>query len=144
MLFCFWLLGFLAFRFLVGFAAFGGFLALAFRILCIPSSSPAGGVLVFAAFRWFMRCWFLHPLLFQFLSGLFGFCTLSLVSGFGLPHPPASVLYIYVYVCLHVCMSVCMHFFEHHGEAPPPPTPPPPPPLLFFFNCILESLHPYN
>ena len=66
-----WLSGFLAFRllgflafgfsvswlfgFLLVYAAFGGFLALAFRILYIPSSSSAGGVLAFAAFRWFMR-----------------------------------------------------------------------------------------
>ena len=53
-----WLLGFLASRLL-------GFLALAFRIRC---------------FRWFMRLLaafggfgFSHPLLSQFLSGLFGF-----------------------------------------------------------------------
>ena len=47
-----WLFGFSAswlFGFLLVYAAFGGFLALAFRILCIPSSSSAGGVLVFAA-----------------------------------------------------------------------------------------------
>ena len=57
-----WLLGFLTFRLLgflasllFGFSAFGGLLALAFRILCIPSSSSAGGMLAFAAFRWFMR-----------------------------------------------------------------------------------------
>ena len=46
-----WLFGFLAFWlfvFLLVYAAFGGFLALAFRILCIPSSSSAGGVLAFA------------------------------------------------------------------------------------------------
>ena len=49
-----WLLGFLASRllgFLLVYAAFGGFLALAFRILCIPSSSSAGGVLAFAFMR---------------------------------------------------------------------------------------------
>ena len=47
-----WLFGFSAFGlfgFLVVYATFGGFLALAFRILCIPSSSSAGGVLAFAA-----------------------------------------------------------------------------------------------
>ena len=71
-----WLFGFLA-SWLFGFSASGlfGFLALAFRILCIPSSSSAGGILAFAAFRWFMRpkafcilcfpssCafWLLHP-----------------------------------------------------------------------------------
>ena len=69
-----WLLGFLAFRLLVGLC---GFLALAFCILCIPSFSPAGGVLAFAAFRcgfWWLwlftssafpvllrAFWFLHP-----------------------------------------------------------------------------------
>ena len=53
-----WLLGFSAsgcFGFLLVYAAFGGFLVVVFRILCIPSSSLAGGVLAFAAFRWFMR-----------------------------------------------------------------------------------------
>ena len=53
-----WLFGFSAsglFGSLLVYAAFGGFLALAFRILCIPSSSSAGGVLAFAAFRWFLR-----------------------------------------------------------------------------------------
>ena len=64
--FRFWLLGFSAswlfgfsasglFGFLLVYAPFGGFLALAFRILCIPSSSSAGCVLACAAFRWFMR-----------------------------------------------------------------------------------------
>ena len=55
-----WLLGFLASRLLcfsVYAASFGGFSVLVFRILCIPSSSSAGGVLAFAAFRWFMRLW---------------------------------------------------------------------------------------
>ena len=45
----FWLLGFLAFR--LGFLAFQLLVDLAFRILCIPSSSSAGGMLAFAAFR---------------------------------------------------------------------------------------------
>ena len=44
----FWLPGFWALRLLLVYAAFGVFLALAFRILCIPSSSSAGGVLAFA------------------------------------------------------------------------------------------------
>ena len=88
-----WLFGFLA-SWLFGFSASGlfGFLALAFRILCIPSSSSAGGILAFAAFRWFMRllaalafC-ILCFLLSLFLSGLFGFCTLSFVFGCGFPH----------------------------------------------------------
>ena len=56
--FRFWLLGFSGlFGFLLVYAAFGGFLA--FRILCIPSSSSAGGVLafslVYAAFGGFWR-----------------------------------------------------------------------------------------
>ena len=77
------------FGFLLVYAAFGGFLALAFRILCIPSSSSPGGILAFAAFRWFMRL--LAALAFRILcfpssSRLFGFCTLSLVVGFGFPH----------------------------------------------------------
>ena len=63
-----WLLGFLASRllasgFLLVYGAFGGFLALASRILCIPSS--AGGILAFAAFRWFQ-------LRFQELKRTFG------------------------------------------------------------------------
>ena len=102
----FWLLGFLAcwlFGFsasrLLGFWASGllGFLlvyvfffALAFRILCIPSSSSAGGGLAFA----FMRL--LAALAFRILcfhSSSLGFlafapfCTLSLVFGFGFPQP---------------------------------------------------------
>ena len=48
--FAFWLVGFSA-SWLLVYAAFGDFLALASRILCIPSSSSAGGVLAFAAFR---------------------------------------------------------------------------------------------
>ena len=64
-----WLIGFWAcglFSFLLVYVAFGGFLA--FRILCIPSSSSAGGVLAFAAFRWFMR-------------------LLAAFGGFGFSHP---------------------------------------------------------
>ena len=76
-----WLFGFLAswffcfsasgfFGFLLVYAAFSGFLSLAFRILCIPRSSSA---LVYVAFGGFG---FSHP----------GCCTLSLVFGFGFPH----------------------------------------------------------
>ena len=64
-----WLLGFWAsglFGFLLVYAAFGCFLA--FRILCILSSSSAGGVLAFATFRWFMR-------------------LLAAFGGFGFSHP---------------------------------------------------------
>ena len=85
-----WLLGFLAF-WLLGFLAFRllGFLALAFRILCSQflfgrwHFGFCGFSLVYAAFGGFS---FLHPLLSQFLSGLFGFCTLSLFFGCGFPH----------------------------------------------------------
>ena len=82
----FWFLGFLAswlFGFLLVYAAFGGFVALAFRILCIPSSSSAGGILAFVAFRWFMRL--LAALAFRILCfpssspGVLGF--LDLASG---------------------------------------------------------------
>ena len=62
----FWLVGFSAsglFGFLLVYAAFGGFLALA----PLPSSSSAGGVLAFAAFRWFIRL--LGALAFQILCG---------------------------------------------------------------------------
>ena len=88
----FWLFGFPAsglFGFLLVYAAFGAFLALAFRILCIPSSCSAGGVLAFAFTRLlaaFGGFGFSHPLLSQFLFGFFGFCTLSFVFGFGFPH----------------------------------------------------------
>ena len=61
--FRFWLLGFLAFRRRFGFCGFS---------------------LVYAALGGFG---FSHPLLFEFLSGLSGFCTLSVVFGFGFPHP---------------------------------------------------------
>ena len=70
------LLGFLAFRLLVGLCGF-----------CIPSSSSAGGVLAFAAFD------FSHPLLSQFLSGRFGFCTCSLVFWIWLPASSASPVF---------------------------------------------------
>ena len=92
-----WLLGFLAFRLLglLGFWAsglFGFLLVYAFgcflplRILCIPSSSSSGGVLAFAAFRWFMR-----------LLAAFGGVGFSHPSGFLTswgqppPNPPTTV-----------------------------------------------------
>ena len=109
-----WLFGFSAFGlfgFLLVYAAFGGFLALAFRILCIPSSSSAAGG--YAAFGGFG---FSHPLLSQFLSGLFVFCTLSLVFWIWLP--ASSALPVPPYL---------NHFFERHGKKAPPPTHP----LLF-------------
>ena len=80
----FWLLGFLAF-WLIGFLAswLVGFLASwLFGFL-------ASWLFGFSAFRlfaglcgfwWFFGFGFSHPLLSQFLSGLFGFCTLSLVA----------------------------------------------------------------
>ena len=70
--FCFWLLGFLDSWLL-------SFLALAFRILCIPSSTLAGGVLAFAACRWLLRL--LVTLAFRILCfpssspGVLAFCT---------------------------------------------------------------------
>ena len=74
-----WLFGFSAsglFGFLLVYdAAFGGFLALAFRILCIPSSSSAGGVLAFAAFAWFVR-----------LLGALAFRILPASSASPVPH----------------------------------------------------------
>ena len=57
-----WLRGFLAFGFL------------AFRLLGFLAFWLLGFLLVYAAFGGFG---FSHPLLSQFLSGLFGFCTLS-------------------------------------------------------------------
>ena len=76
-----WRLGFCGFSLV--YAAFGGFLA--FRILCIPSSSSAGGVLAFAAFRWFMRLlvafWLFASSAFPvpLRQVAFGFCGFSLV-----------------------------------------------------------------
>ena len=109
-----WLLGFLAFwllGYLLVYAAFGS-------ILCIPSSSSAGGVLAFAAFRRFMRL--LEALAFRILcfpssspgflafapfhwcfglgflqsiasSSLFGIITSSnIMKGLPPPNPPAT------------------------------------------------------
>ena len=100
-----WLFGFLAsglFGFLLVYAAFSGFLALAFRILCIPSSSSAGGVLAFAAFRWFMR------------------------------QKPALAFRILAFAPFHWFLDLQFlplnhHFFRHHGggTGTPPPNPPP-------------------
>ena len=129
--------GFLAFRLLLVYAGFGGFLALAFRILCIPSSSGrrfgfSGSSLVCAAVGGFG---FSHTLLSQFLSGRFGFGTLSLIFGFGFPHPRHHQLLsgkcsLYLCLCLSACMYVLrMHVFEHQT-----------PPLLFVcFAPLLES-----
>ena len=95
--FRFWLLGFLASR-LLGFSAsglFGFLLVLVVFWLWLFASSAFpvplrqvafylfGFSLVCAAFGGFG---FSNPLLSQFLSGLLGFCTLSLVFGFGFPH----------------------------------------------------------
>ena len=92
----FWLLGFLAFRrlgflafWLLGFWAFrlfGGFLALAFRILCIPSSFSGGGVLAFVFMRLLAALAFCILCFHSSSLGFFGSCTLSLVFGFGFPH----------------------------------------------------------
>ena len=105
LLLAFWLLGFLTFG-LLGFLAFRllGFLAsrrLGFLALCwfmrllaafcpwlfassaFPVPLRQVAFWLYAAFGGFG---FLHPLLPQFLSGLFGLCTLSLFFGFGFPH----------------------------------------------------------
>ena len=113
-----WLLGFLAFRLfgfsasgLLGFSAFcwfmpafGGFLA--FRTLCIPSSSSAGGVLAFAAFRWFMRL--LAALAFRILRA---FWLLRPFIGFWIWLPASSA---------SPSPYLNHHFFGHHGGEPPP------------------------
>ena len=104
-----WLFGFLAswlLGFLASWHAFGGFLAC--RILCIPSSSSAGGVLVFAAFRWFMR-------------------LLAAFGGFGFSHP-AGFLAIGFGVWLPASSAspppyLNHHFFGHHWGEPPPTHP---------------------
>ena len=107
--FCFWLLGFLASRasWLFGFLAF---LALAFRILCIPrpSSSSAGGVLAFAAFRPFIGFWSQHH---QFLPKYLNHLFFE-------HHGGASRYFL---DCLHYLNH---HFFEHYGGGCRPPQPP--------------------
>ena len=116
-----WLLGFSAFLaswlsglfgFLLVYAAVGGFLALAFRILCIPSSSSAGGVLAFAAFRWFMRL--LGASAFRILcfhSSSLGFLAFAPFHWF---LDLASRI-----ISVTVPPYVNHHLFEHHGgEAP--------------------------
>ena len=72
----FWLLGFLAFRLLVGLCGFWWLFG------CIASSS---------AFRWFMQLFASSAS--QFLSGRFGFCTLSLVFWIWLPASSASPVF---------------------------------------------------
>ena len=106
-----WLFGFSAsglLGFLWVYAAFGGFLALAFRILCIPSSSSAGGVLAFAAFRWFM--WLLAALAFRILC--FPSSSHPLI-GFWMFLVPASSASPPPYLNNHV--------FEHHAGGGSPP-----------------------
>ena len=126
-----WLFGFLAswlfrllasglFGFLVVYAAFGGFLALAFRILCIPSSSSAGGALAFAfmrlsaAFGGFWRLWL-------FASSAF---TVPLWP-FWLLHPFIGFwIWLFALSASPIPPYLNHHFFEHHGgEAPPPNSP---------------------
>ena len=104
-----WLFGFSAswfFGFLLVYAAFGGFLA--FRILCIPS-----GVLVFAAFCWFMRL--LAALAFRIL------CF------------PSSSLGVLAFAPCHCFfLDLASRIIEHHGGAP-----------LLLFRLFAEQLHPY-
>ena len=75
-----WLFGFVAFL-LLGFWAFRLFVG-----LCFGFSHPLHSQFLFGRWRFcgFGGFGLSHPLL--FLSGLFGFCTLSLVFGFGSPH----------------------------------------------------------
>ena len=121
----FWLLGFLAFRHLVG-------LALAFRILCIPSSSPPPvwlwlfassvfasafpGFLAFAPFHWFLAS-----------SSLFESSLLrTLWEGFQL-HP---------YVNHHFLDSSNIR----GGRAAASPPTSPPPRYFLRFNCTFSSI----
>ena len=150
-----WLFGFLAFGLLgfsvsglLGFSAFCWFMRLlvAFRILCIPSSSS---VLAFAAFRWFMRLLaafggfgFSHPSGCLAVAPLHWFLDLasriisitttlfesSLRTSWG-GNPPQPTRF-----CLHLDLSQL--FFKHHGGGLPPP-----PSLLFRFLAEIE-LHP--
>ena len=112
-------------------------LALAFRILDIPSSSPAGGALAFAA------------LLSQFLSGLlFGFApnhwflVLSLV-----PLRQVFFMFMFMYVRMYVCNLACMYMYvclyactssSIIGEATPQPLRC----FLYFTTPFRESVHP--
>ena len=119
-----WLLGFSAsglFGFLLVYAAFGGFLALAFWLWLF--ASPAfpvplrfgfcGFSLVYAALGGFG---FSHPL--QFLSGLFGFGTRSLVFRFGFRIVSITSSSLFESSLLRTSCG---------GSLPPPPTHP----LLF-------------
>ena len=89
----FWLLGFLAFRLLVGLCGFWWLFGFGFSHPLRSSSSSAGRVL------WFMQllaAWLFASSAFQFLFGRsrFGFCGFSLVyaafGGFGFSHPLLS------------------------------------------------------
>ena len=85
------------------FLAFG---FLAFRLLGFLASWLFGFLLVYAAFGGFG---FPHPLLSQLLSGLFGFCTPSLVFGVGFQHPQhhqflSDKCSLYSCLCMYVCM----------------------------------------
>ena len=124
----FWLLGFSAswlFGFLLVYAAFGGFLALAFRILCIPSSSSRWrfGFCCFwrlwlfasSAFPVPLRAfWLLHPFIGFWIwlpassaSPVFSLFESSLLrtswGGKPPPNPPATL----------TCESRCVWFWQH-------------------------------
>ena len=125
-----WLLGFLAswlLGFLLVYAGFGGFLALVFCFLCIPSSNQVA----FAAFCWVMRLLVALALrILCFPSSPPLDCFLAVASSAS-PVPP----------------HLNHHFFEHHGGGCRPP---PQPPAPFWTRCFLysiapflESLHPY-
>ena len=103
--------------FLLVCAAFGGLLA--FRILCIPSSSSAGGVLPFAAFRWFMR-------------------LLAAFNGFGFSHPSGFLAFAPFHWFLDLAsriISITTTLFESSLLRTSTH------PLLF--RLFAEKLHPY-
>ena len=117
-----WLLGFLAFRLLVGLCGFWWLFGVGFSH---PLHSQflfgrwrfgfCGFSLVYAAFGGFRLS---HPLLSQFFWLLYAFICfwLWLPASSASPVPLRQVFFtIFVCVCLHVCMSVCM------GGAPPTP-----------------------
>ena len=147
-----WLLGFWAsrlFGFLLVYAAFGGFLA--FRILCIPSSSSAGGVFPTSCDLWVMLGMLVgHAVYFartcckiRHFTGPAEIELHPCLNHHFFEHPISrenAAKYDILGNLCSPCMSVCMHFFEHHrGSYPRQPSRC----LVNSITPFLESLHPY-
>ena len=106
-----WLFGFLAswlFGLLLVYAAFGGFLALGFCILCIPSSNQVA----FVASRWSMR--------------------LLVASAFRILYFPNSSPVHWFLASRILSITITS---SNGGGCSHPPTPPAPPPATFWIVC---------